>query len=262
MRSATEVAPVPGNDRETDLGVLQRLDEVTQALSDLGAVLEREEDIGRVLQRSVHQVVRAIPGTDMASVSVLRGARAETVASTSERVWAIDLEQYAAGEGPCLEAARTRRIVRVSVSEARERWPAFASSALAAGIQSYLATPLVIDEEFAGSLNLYGEQAHGFSDLDEKLLQLYSVAAVAAIANARRYVEARTAADNLRRALESRGVIDQAIGVLRVTRGLNPEEAFQLLARESQHTNTKLRDIATRVVDNPRWPGRGRQPGQ
>ena len=83
--------------------LLCRLDETTRALADLAAVLEREEDLGRVLQRSVDQLTSAVPGADMASVSVLRdGDGAETVASSSDRVWAIDSDQYAAGEGPCL----------------------------------------------------------------------------------------------------------------------------------------------------------------
>ncbi len=246
-----------GNGREVDPDVLRRLDEVGQALTDLGELLAREEEIGRVLQRSVNQVIGAVPGADMASVSVLRGDAAETVASTSERVWAIDSEQYAAGEGPCLEAARTGHLVRVSVAEAQERWPAFARSARAAGVKSFLSAPLFIDEKFAGSLNLYGQQADSFDDLDESLLRLYTAAAAAAIANARRYAEARRLAENLRRAIESRAVIDQAIGLLMATRGLDAKEAFRMLARESQNTNTKLRDIAARVVDATRRPRSG-----
>jgi GAF domain-containing protein len=245
---------VSGNGRKVDPEVLRRLDDVGQALTDLGGLLAREEEIGRVLQRSVNQVTRAVPGADMASVSVLRGDAAETVASTSEQVWAIDSEQYAAGEGPCLEAARTGQFVRVGVAEAQERWPSFARSARAAGVESFLSAPLFIDEQFAGSLNLYGRQADSFDDLDESLLRLYTTAAAAAIANARRYAEARRLAENLRRAIESRAVIDQAIGTLMATRGLDADTAFQLLARESQNTNTKLRDVAARVADAARRP--------
>jgi GAF domain-containing protein len=252
-----KAGPVSDNGREVDPDVLRRLDEVGRALTDLGGLLAQEEEIGRVLQRSVNQVIGAVPGADMASVSVLRGDAAETVASTSERVWAIDSEQYAAGEGPCLEAASTGRFVRVGVTEARERWPAFASSARAAGVESFLSAPLFIDEKFAGSLNLYGEPADSFDDLDETLLRLYTAGAVAAIANARRYAEARRLAENLRRAIESRSVIDQAIGMLMATRRLDAEEAFQMLARESQNTNIKLRDIAARVLDGARRPDSG-----
>jgi GAF domain-containing protein len=231
-----------------------RLDEVRDALADLSQVLDREEDLGRLLQRGVDQLVRAIPLAEMASVSVLRGDAAETVASSDERVWAIDADQYAAGDGPCLEAARSGQIVRLSQEQAQERWPEFARSARAAGMASYLSAPLVIDEKFAGALNLYSTQAHGFGDLDEALLRFYVTAATAAIANARRYAEARMLAENLGRALDSRAVIDQARGVLMALRGLSAQEAFDELARESQNTNTKLRDIAARVISGVRRP--------
>ena len=101
--------------------VVEHVDEVARALADLAVVLDREEDLGRVLQRSVDQLTQAIPGADMASVTVLRGGQAETVASSSEQVWAIDSDQYAIGQGPCLEAARTGQVVRVSVERAHER---------------------------------------------------------------------------------------------------------------------------------------------
>jgi len=235
-----------------DQDLLQRLDDVIGALADLSDVLTRTEDLGRVLQRSVEQVARAIPGADMASVSVLRddGTTAETVASSSERVWAVDDHQYAAGGGPSLEAARTGQVVRVGVEQATERWPEFARSARAAGVGSYLSAPLHVDEEFAGSLNLYSEQAHGFGDLDEALLRLYTTAAAAAIANARRYTQARDLAAQLSQALDSRAVIDQARGILMATHGIDAEQAFAPLAKESQNTDVKLREVAARLVES------------
>jgi GAF domain-containing protein len=231
--------------------LLQRLDDVIVALADLSDVLTRTEDLGRVLQRSVEQVTRAIPGADMASVSVIRDdGTAETVASSSQRVWAVDDDQYAAGDGPCLEAARTGQVVRVGVEQATERWPEFARSARVAGVASYLSAPLHVDEEFAGSLNLYSDQAHGFGDLDEALLRLYTTAAAAAIANSQRYTHARNLATQLGQALDSRAVIDQARGILMATHGIDAQQAFALLAKESQNTNVKLREVAARLVES------------
>lgn len=229
--------------------VVQQLDEVSEALGELARLLEEEEDLGEVLHRTVEQVVRAVPDADMASVSVLANGTPQTVASSSDRVLAIDAEQYAAGEGPCLEAARTGQAVRVSVDELGDRWPRFARSARIAGVASYLSCPLVIDERLAGSLNLYSEHGHGFRQLDEAVLRLYVTAASAAIANARRYAEARRLAGQLRQALDSRAVIDQAMGMLMVTRNMNPEQAFEELSRQSQNANVKLRDLAARIVE-------------
>ena len=78
------------------------------------------------------------------------------------------------------------------------------------------------------------------------------------IANARQYAEARGLAENLRRAIESRAVIDQAIGALMATRGIDADAAFEVLSRESQNTNTKLRDLAGRVLEAARRRGGGR----
>jgi GAF domain-containing protein len=243
---------VPDSDQARDPHAPQRVDEVTRALAGLLDVLAAEEELSRVLKTSVDQVTRAIPHADMASVSVLRGDTAETVAASSERVCELDAEQYAAGNGPCLEAARTREIVRVSVAQGRRRWPEFARSARAAGVASYLSCPLIIGDTFVGSLNLYSTRSHGFGDLDEALLRLYVTAATAAIAGARRFAEARKLAENLGRALDSRAVIDQAIGVLMATRGMTAEQAFSDMARQSQNTNTKLRDVAARITDQAR----------
>src|SRR5438552_18642987 len=88
---------VPDEVPRAEPELLCRLDETTRALADLAAVLEREEDLGRVLQRSVDQLTSAVPGADMASVSVLRdGGGAETVACSSERGGATDSDQDAA----------------------------------------------------------------------------------------------------------------------------------------------------------------------
>lgn len=250
--SAKEAGWVPDGLPEPE--VVRRLGEVTSHLAELTDVLAEEEDLGRVLQRSVNMVATTVPGADMVSVSVLRGDAAETVAASSGRVWDIDQDQYAAGDGPCLEAARSGQVVRIGVTGAGRRWPEFASSARRAGVESYLSCPLILGEEFAGSLNLYSEQSHGFADFDVALLELYVAAACAAIDNASRYARARELAGQLSQALDSRAVIDQAIGILMARTGATAEQAFAELSRQSQNTNIKLRDVAGRLVAGQQGP--------
>ncbi|MFI6472810.1 ANTAR domain-containing protein [Streptomyces sp. NPDC050516] len=54
----------------------------------------------------------------------------------------------------------------------------------------------------------------------------------------------------LRRAMESRGTIDLARGILMAAFALTPEDAWKVLVATSQHTNTKLRSLAEQVVDS------------
>lgn len=54
----------------------------------------------------------------------------------------------------------------------------------------------------------------------------------------------------LRKAMESRPVIDQAKGVLMAAYRLSPEETWKVLVGVSQRTNIKLRTVAQNIVDS------------
>ena len=103
--------------------VLERLDEVTVALSGIRDVLDQEEAVGRVLQRGVDQITRAIPSAALASVTVIRGNDVETVACSSERALTIDSDQYAAGDGPCQNTNTKLRELAASVVAGARRLP-------------------------------------------------------------------------------------------------------------------------------------------
>lgn len=54
--------------------------------------------------------------------------------------------------------------------------------------------------------------------------------------------------DQLRAALSSRTVIDQAIGIIMARERCDADAAFAVLRATSQNRNVKLRDIATEIV--------------
>jgi len=60
--------------------------------------------------------------------------------------------------------------------------------------------------------------------------------------------EAQKDIDNLRAALTSQPVIEQAKGILMAHHRCGPDQAFRMLAQASQRENRKLRDIAAEVV--------------
>jgi hypothetical protein len=61
----------------------------------------------------------------------------------------------------------------------------------------------------------------------------------------------------LRAALESRAVIEQAKGIITARTGMPPEMAFEVLVRQSQHENRKVRDIAEMLVSSATRPAKG-----
>ena len=65
----------------------------------------------------------------------------------------------------------------------------------------------------------------------------------------------------LQRALGSRAVIDQAVGIIRSRSGASAEEAFDRLAKLSQAENVKLVVIAERLVDEAVRRAKARRSG-
>ena len=54
---------------------------------------------------------------------------------------------------------------------------------------------------------------------------------------------------NLRQALSSRSVIDQAKGILMARHGYDADEAFAALSELSQQENVKVRDLAVLLTE-------------
>ena len=76
------------------------------------------------------------------------------------------------------------------------------------------------------------------------------VAAFVAIAVGNAEAAARASQDvtNMRRAMESRSVIEQAKGILMERYKITAEQAFTLLTHASQRHNVKLRDVAEELA--------------
>ncbi|WP_092808298.1 GAF and ANTAR domain-containing protein [Rhodococcus globerulus] len=206
-------------------------DEISSAVERFSALLRTPMDLPVLLQSVCGQIVATIPSADMAGVTILSADNnnPETVACTDERALDVDVDQYRANEGPCLEAARTRQVVPVRFDDAAQEWPVFASNVAGMGVASYLSAPLTTDEQHVGALNLYSYSDHGFTEIDEVLLQVSVAAVEGAVWNARRAKQWRAEVDGLRQAMKSRAMIEQAKGVLMALRGIDDARAFEIL---------------------------------
>ena len=73
----------------------------------------------------------------------------------------------------------------------------------------------------------------------------------------------RAATDHaIAEATRHRAVIEQAKGIIMLAYQVDADAAFQVLRRHSQNTNTKLRDLAARLVDGIRDMGLDAAPAQ
>ncbi|WP_459679801.1 ANTAR domain-containing response regulator, partial [Rhodococcus sp. no. 34] len=160
-----------------------------------------------------------------------------------------DSIQFRLDYGPSVTSSRTGTVVRAHASEAHSRWPQFASAAKAVGAVSFLSMPLPGRERPLGTLNLYSHDLRGFTGADVALLQLFAVTSAYALHSSQRLDIARKHAMDLERALESRGVIEQAKGIIMGTHHVDADRAFRILIQDSQRSNVKLRVIAQQYID-------------
>ena len=219
-----------------------------QLLVSVGRTVSDEDDLLTLLQRVVEIAHDAIDGADSTSLTIDLGGRTYTAVHTDDRTLRVDSEQYDAGDGPCLEASRTGTVVLVNADDTEDRWPRFTAAAREEEILSFLAAPLITGEQSLGSFNLYGRARSAFDTLDADILELLTTTVSRTLWDFARFKSARDVADSIQRALQTRAPIEQAKGILMALHGVDADEAFDLLRRESQATNTRLHTVATELV--------------
>jgi GAF domain-containing protein len=198
---------------------------------------------------------QAMPGPKAASITLIRGEKAFTVAHDGQMAVDADELQYERGYGPCLDAGRAGQVFLIDDMRTEQRWPAYARDASQHGVGSSLSVPLPFQGAMIGALNTYADRPHAFGEDDLALAQ--EIAAWIALAVENAEAATRTAEDlvHLRAAMLSRAVIEQAKGVLIERYKVTQEDAFTLLTHASQNTNVKLRDIAEELVRTGVLPG-------
>ena len=223
-----------------------------QALGALSQFLVAKSSMHDTLLTVSEITTEALPAAEMAGVAVLGdNGKPTTAVFTDDKAPEIDAAQYDSDNGPCLDAWRTKQVVRIDDMEgAASTYPEFSAAAREHGVISTLSLPLVAGETGVGALNLYARKESGFSHDDEVLGMELAAAAATVLANAGAYWGASQLTEQLNQAIESRAVIEQAKGMLMArSPEMTPDDAFDLLRRASQRENVKLREIARRIVD-------------
>lgn len=228
------------------------MDPVVVAARAVASFVEEGGDHDAVV-RAIGQLAVDAFGGAMAGVTWAPpdGAFA-TIGATDPLVAELDAVQCRSGSGPCLDAIRRVQPQILEDASRSAAWPELASAAAARGIRSVVSLPVRVAGRSTAAFTVYGRQAGlaGAADLELGA----ALAAQTAVATALAW--SLDEAANLRTAIESRGVIDQAKGIVIASTGCDPEEAFQVLRAQSQHENRKLREVAAALVAQQRRNGR------
>jgi GAF domain-containing protein len=218
-------------------------------LRELTALLLSTTNVEQALGRLADVAAHSTPGASMVGVTLQRGGRVLTVASTSAHAMMIDEIQYNNGQGgPCLEAMRTGEIVTVTDMPSEQRWGDYASQMLAHGVHGIYSHPLRGGEELMGALNVYATTDAIIGPAARQAIAATAEHAgvlLQAVLTTAQHVELT---DDLRQSLSSRAVIDQALGIIMGQRRCTASHAFEVLRLASQSRNRKLHDVAADIV--------------
>jgi GAF domain-containing protein len=188
------------------------------------------------------------PGILSCTVTVERRHRKRTLAGSDPQAARLDDVQYALDDGPCLAALRTGCPVLVADVGAGQHWHGFLEAAALAGFGSILAVPLPLEGDACAALNCYGRRPGTFTADSIASVQGYAASAAKALILAARLDLQTQRALNLHSALESRTIIDLAVGIVMAQNSCSQDTAFSLLRSASNSRNVKLRDVAQDVV--------------
>ncbi|MEX3508442.1 response regulator receiver protein [Kocuria sp. WRN011] len=182
------------------------------------------------------------------SVTLLRPKRTTPTASSHELLEDLDELQFHHGDGPCLTAARDKQVVYVPDTRSDTRWPEYGKAAAEMGTYSILGVPMELESGAAAGLDVYATRPRAFDVPAVELIEQEVAAVSSALRLALRLESQRDVEKDLTAAINSRTVINLAVGIVMGQNRCSQGEAVDILTAASNHRNIKLRDLAAELV--------------
>ncbi len=199
--------------RYHERGMLRRLREsqaraaedrtFAEALSAIGMALTSALDLEEVMARILSNVGRVVPHSSV-SIMVADGGTYRLAYGRFPDDKVAHVEHYTLS--PELqrifdEMSRTHKTRHIADTETDPRW---IHTDRQAWVKSYVGTPILVQDQVIGILNLNSDQRNHFTAQHAELLQVFAVQAGVALQNARLYAESRRYAAELEQRVEAR----------------------------------------------------------
>ena len=180
---------------------------------------------------------------------IVDGRPLGSLGASEERSRRVEELQFTYGEGPCLDANRTRQAVsEPRLAHAPLRWPAFGPEALKAGVEAVFAIPLQLGDASYGALDLYrdtpGPLAHG-ELADARTIADGAVVMMLTLQGAAAPGQLTAAIDDM---AEYRAEVHQAAGMISVQLGVGIDEAMVALRARAYQADIPIGDLAADIV--------------
>lgn len=202
-------------------------------------------ELARVAARNLSD-----PGDEvLCCLVLLRRRKDATVAGSGAVARALGRIEYEASGSPGMAASVDGVTVLVANAAEDTRWSEYSEAVASQGIRSVLAIPFQLQGETKAALLLYSERPRRFEGRILETAQDFVRQTSLALRLAVRFAHYRETAANLRATLESRTVIDMAVGIIMSQNRCSQQEAFELLKAASSTRNSKLHKVAASIVN-------------
>ncbi|MCV7150800.1 GAF and ANTAR domain-containing protein [Mycolicibacterium pyrenivorans] len=217
--------------------------DLAHRMAELARTVASPRRVEDVLSDVTAEAKKLIPGVDAAGVLLIgKAGRFESLAATSDLPHRLDELQMEYREGPCVQAALDDLIVRSDDFRTEQRWPMYSAAAVELGVLSGVSFKLYTSSQTAGALNLFAFEPNAFDAEAETIGAVLAAHAAAAILASRQN-------EQLESALSTRDRIGQAKGIIMERYNVDDVKAFDMLRKLSQDSNTRLTEVAARVIE-------------
>lgn len=215
----------------------------------LADTLAGDFDIVELLQRLSADSVEVLDAEAAGVMLADADGRLRLIASSDERMRLLEIFELQGEQGPCMDAFATGRAVQANAADSQALWPDFAPHATDAGFQMMCAVPLRLRTDVIGALNLFRGTDELFSASELEIAVAMGEMAAIGLIQERALRERTLLTEQLRAALISRVVIEQAKGMLAEYLRLDVDEAFELIRNYARIRNLKLSQVAGDIVN-------------
>lgn len=164
--------------------------DLVASIGELHTLLLSTETVEEFLQEMAVVAARDVRDGLSCGITLRSQGPPRTVASSDTLAAQLDEVQYGFDDGPCLHAMRHEHPVCITDTASDARGGGFGIRAVAHGVRSCLALPLVADGKNAGAINLYAQVPAAFGEVELRRAELLAQNVSGALAVALRLAPA------------------------------------------------------------------------
>jgi GAF domain-containing protein len=221
------------------------LDSTLRSLDDAGPATDGLEGALDAVVRGCAEVF-SVDGCGLLVLDEDRALR--SVAASDAASAALEAAQEELGEGPCVTTVVEDELTQTADVVTDERWPRLAERVRDQPVRAILGVPVRHGGAAFGALNVFRFNRFDWDDSDLRSIGAFAQLVERTVMLAVLQERDGALVTQLQRALDSRVVIERAVGHLMATDHVDAVAAFNLLRRRARDARQPISEVAARIL--------------